>query len=105
MMEAPVKCAATVPAVSAATATKTGLAGEVQRVETTAGLVIGQRIDKRLYRIRLNDPAHIRLDIPIEANGVCYTGSYMESGRPRYPPCHFIPITIWPTPMKTSFGS
>ena len=62
-----------------------GLAGEVQRVETTAGLVIGQRIDKRLYRIRLNDPAHIRLDIPIEANGVCYTGSYMELGDPGIP--------------------
>ena len=62
-----------------------GLAGEVQRVETTAGLVIGQRIDKRLYRIRLNDPADIRLDIPIEANGVCYTGSYMELGDPGIP--------------------
>ena len=62
-----------------------GLAGEIQHVETTAGLVIGQRIDKRLYRIRLNDPAHIRLDIPIEANGVCYTGSYMELGDPGIP--------------------
>lgn len=49
-------------------------------------------------------PPHIRLDIPIEANGVCYTGSYMELGDPGIPMPLF-PITIWPTPMKTSFGS
>ena len=33
-----------------------GLAGEVQRIETTAGLVTGERIDERRYRVRLNDP-------------------------------------------------
>ena len=38
-----------------------GLAGEVQRVETTAGLVTGWRIDRQQYRVRLNDPCHIRL--------------------------------------------
>lgn len=32
-----------------------GLAGETQRVETTAGLVAGQRRDKRMYTVRLND--------------------------------------------------
>ena len=39
-----------------------GLAGEVQKVETTAGLVTGWRVDRRLYRVRLNDPCSMRLD-------------------------------------------
>ena len=38
------------------------LAGEIQRVETTAGMVIGERINQQLYRIRLNDPTTIDLD-------------------------------------------
>ena len=37
-----------------------GLAGEVQKVETTAGMVTGWRVDERLYRVRLNDPCHMR---------------------------------------------
>ena len=64
---------------------ETGLAGETQRVETTAGLVTGLRIDARLYRIRLNDPTTIHLDIPIEIGGVRYTGSYLELGNPGLP--------------------
>ena len=43
---------------------ETGLAGEIQRVETTAGLVTGWRIDRRNYKIRLNDPSVIDLDRP-----------------------------------------
>ena len=50
-----------------------GLAGETQTVETTAGIVTGRRIDQRLYRIRLNDPTTVRLDSPVEADGVTYT--------------------------------
>ena len=42
-----------------------GLAGEIQHVETTAGLVTGHRIGQRLYRIRLNDPTTVRLDAPV----------------------------------------
>ena len=34
-----------------------GLAGQTQRVETTAGLVTGVRIDRSRYRVRLNDPS------------------------------------------------
>ena len=64
---------------------ETGLAGETQRVETTAGLVTGLRIDPRLYRIRLNDPTTVNLDIPIEIGGVRYTGSYLELGNPGLP--------------------
>ena len=46
-----------------------GLAGEVQKVETTAGLVTGWRVDKRLYRVRLNDPCNMRLDGTAEVDG------------------------------------
>ena len=62
-----------------------GLAREVQAVETTAGMVFGQRIDERLYRIRLNDPAVIRLDCPVEVDGVRYACSYVELGSPGLP--------------------
>ena len=64
-----------------------GLAGETQRVETTAGIVIGQRIDRRNYRIRLNDPNHIRFDVPVEVDGTTYLCSYLELGDPGIPHC------------------
>ena len=62
-----------------------GLAGETQRVETTAGMVTGTRIDARNYRIRLNDPSVIRLDYPVEALGNTYNGAYVELGDPGIP--------------------
>lgn len=34
-------------------------AGDEPAIETTAGIVTGKRIDKQLYRIRLNDPSEI----------------------------------------------
>ena len=62
-----------------------GLAGEVQTVETTAGIVTGQRISQRLYRIRLNDPSTIKLDAPVEIGGTVYPCSYVELGNPGIP--------------------
>ena len=62
-----------------------GLAGETQRVETTAGMVTGQRIDRRRYRVRLNDPTAIRLDYPVEVDGVTYPCAYVELGNPGLP--------------------
>jgi diaminopimelate epimerase len=62
-----------------------GLSGETQTVETTAGIVTGKRIDRRLYRIRLNDPTTIRLSFPAEADGVRYPCSYVELGTPGLP--------------------
>ena len=62
-----------------------GLAGERQTVETTAGIVTGRRIDRRLYRIRLNDPTTVRLDCPVEVDGVTYACSYVELGDPGIP--------------------
>ncbi len=58
-----------------------GLAGEAQRIETTAGLVTGRRISETLYRIRLNDPSVI--DLHREAEGEdC---AYIELGDPGIP--------------------
>ena len=58
-----------------------GLAGETQRIETTAGLVIGERISETLYKVRLNDPSVI--DLHRNAEGIdC---AYIELGNPGIP--------------------
>ena len=64
---------------------ETGLAGEEQRVETTAGLVTGRRLDQRNYRIRLNDPTTVKLDCPVKIDGVTYPCAYVELGDPGLP--------------------
>ena len=61
------------------------LAGEVQRVETTAGMVTGQRISQRLYRIRLNDPSVLKVNYPVELDGTMRDCSYVELGNPGIP--------------------
>lgn len=62
-----------------------GLSEEIQRVETTAGLVIGERISERTYKVRLNDPSIIKLDEKIEICGKELTASYVELGNPGIP--------------------
>ena len=64
---------------------ETGLAGETQTVETTAGIVTGRRVTERLYRVRLNDPTTVKLDYPVEVDGVTYPCSYVELGNPGLP--------------------
>ena len=64
---------------------ETGLAGEVQRVETTAGLVTGRRNDRSHYRVRLNDPTILRPDFPVEVDGVTWPCAYVELGSPGLP--------------------
>lgn len=64
---------------------ETGLAGEIQTVETTAGIVTGQRINERLYKIRLNDPSVIHLDCKVDVDGISYPCSYVELGNPGIP--------------------
>lgn len=64
---------------------ETGLAGEDQTVETTAGIITGRRIDRRQYRIRLNDPTVLELEHPVEVDGVKYPCSYVELGDPGLP--------------------
>lgn len=64
---------------------ETGLSGETQTIETTAGLVTGSRISRRAYKIRLNDPTAITLEYPVEVNGRIYRCSYVELGNPGLP--------------------
>ena len=64
-----------------------GLAGETQKIETTAGVVTGERMDGSMYRIRLNDPCSFRFDEPVEAGGRIYLCSYVELGNPGIPHC------------------
>ena len=58
---------------------------ETQKIETTAGLVIGQRISERIYKIRLNDPSVIELHKKIDIDGVEYDCAYVELGNPGIP--------------------
>lgn len=62
-----------------------GLAGETQRIETTAGLVVGQRVDKRQYRVRLNDPNCMELNRLCPTEQGDYICSYVELGCPGIP--------------------
>ncbi len=62
-----------------------GLAGEIQRVETTAGLVVGERVDPRRYRIRLNDPSVVDLHRMVRIDGEDYDCAYVELGDPGIP--------------------
>ena len=62
-----------------------GLAGKTQTVETTAGIVTGQRITDRLYKIRLNDVSAMQLNTRVTVEGVPYICSYVELGTPGLP--------------------
>ena len=59
--------------------------GEQAVIETTAGIVTGKRIDKRLYRIRLNDPSLIELDKALDIDGRGIRCSYVLLGDPGLP--------------------
>ncbi len=61
------------------------LCGEIQRVETTAGLVTGRRIDRVHYRIRLNDPSVTDLHRRVRAAGREFDCAYLELGDPGIP--------------------
>ena len=69
---------------------ETGLSESTPVIETTAGIVTGERIDRRRYRVRLNDPTVIRLNdtLSVEANGRLsrnLTCHYVELGNPGLP--------------------
>ena len=61
-----------------------GLAGETPQVETTAGLVTGERIDSRRYRVRLNDPSVLDRRT-VTVGGCSYDCTYTELGDPGIP--------------------
>ena len=62
-----------------------GLSGESPRIETTAGLVTGERLDQTRYRVRLNDPTVIDLHRTAQAEGHSYDCAYLELGDPGIP--------------------
>ncbi len=62
-----------------------GLAGETQTVETTAGIVTGERVDSRTYKIRLNDPPTIQLGGTLEVEDTPFNFAYVELGAPGVP--------------------
>lgn len=62
-----------------------GIAGDIQRIETTAGIVVGQRIEEDLYCVRLNDPTAVETEIGIPWDGQILLVSYMELGDPGIP--------------------
>ena len=65
---------------------ETGLSkGERQVIETTAGIVTGERLSERIFRIRLNDPSLIETEHPLCADGREYPASYVMLGDPGIP--------------------
>lgn len=62
-----------------------GLSKDVQKIETTAGMVTGWRVDERQYKVKLNDPTYIQLQHDIEIGGSTYKCSYIELGNPGLP--------------------
>lgn len=68
-----------------------GLAGEVQRVETDAGMIEGKRISRREYRVLMGSPSRIDFDIDVvvhDAHAGCrrvYKCDYVELGNPGVP--------------------
>lgn len=61
--------------------------GDEVGIETTAGLVTGRRVSKRLYTVRLNDPSVIDLRRRICVDGAEYDCAYLELGDPGIPHC------------------
>ena len=62
-----------------------GLSGETQNVETISGLIHGQRVDRRRYRVRLTEPTVIEPEKLVEVDGVTYSCGYVELGNPGLP--------------------
>ena len=83
-----------------------GLAGNTQRVETTAGLVTGTRIDERRYRVRLNDPTVLDLRRAVDLDGTVYDCAYLELGDPGIP--HAVVLLedwdCWEVPRLRALG-
>ena len=61
-----------------------GLAGDVQRIETDSGIVVGHRIDQRLYKVRLNDVTLLERR-NLDVDGKTYECTYVELGTPGLP--------------------
>lgn len=62
-----------------------GLAGKIQHIETKAGIVVGERISGRLYKVRLNDASVLETDRRVSVDGMTYVCGYAELGNPGIP--------------------
>lgn len=78
-----------------------GLCGEVQRIETTAGIVTGWRLSRQDYRIRLNDPSVMQLEAAAQVDGVRYPCAYVELGRPGIPHAAVAMPGLTDTPLES----
>lgn len=62
-----------------------GLAGDMQHIETTAGMVIGQRVDARKYKVKLNDITKMVQNLELDIEGQKIICDYAELGNPGLP--------------------
>lgn len=62
-----------------------GLGGEELSVETTAGMVKGWRLDRTLYKVRLNDVTKMELHLSLNVLGKTFDCAYVELGSPSIP--------------------
>ena len=63
----------------------TGIAKENMVIETIAGDVPAERLDKRTYRVQLNSPTVFEGDKVIQIDGKSVTVDYVELGNPGIP--------------------
>ena len=78
---------------------ETGLAGEHQVVETTAGIVTGDRISRCQYRVRLNDPTTVRLQEVFDRRGQSLSLRLCGAGGTPACPTRWSPAPAWPRPI------
>lgn len=64
---------------------ETGIAKEKMIIETIAGNVPAERLDKRTYRVQLNSPTVFEADKTIQVDGKAVNVDYVELGNPGIP--------------------
>ena len=64
---------------------ETGIAKEKMIIETIAGDVPAERLDKRAYRVQLNSPTVFEADKLLQVDGKEVTVDYVELGNPGIP--------------------
>ena len=62
-----------------------GFARESMTIETLAGNVFAQKINDSIYKIKLNNPSEIKLNLNIEIDENKYCCDYIELGKPGIP--------------------
>jgi len=62
-----------------------GLSGPRQTVETDSGVITGERLTERQYKIEMTKPTHINTSCEVSADGKKIPCSYIELGAPPLP--------------------